>query len=143
MLFFPSYSITPRDRRAGLRFAGCMRYELRPANPRSTTSCPRAACCGLSDTSGSESIRPKLTKYSVWATIARHERFSELTMEDFDNVKHELVKKIKCYGYVACLAYSLLLTTHLPPPTPYYLLLQSTIGAWCLVSGAWYLVNDY
>ncbi|KAI5782456.1 hypothetical protein FPQ18DRAFT_421295 [Pyronema domesticum] len=57
----------------------------------------------LFDLSNRLQLEGEMTPIAVWATIARHERFSELTMEDFDNVKHELVKKIKCYGFGAVL----------------------------------------
>lgn len=46
-------------------------------------------------------LEGEMTPIAVWATIARHERFSELGLGDFEMVKQELLPKVKCHGFGA------------------------------------------
>lgn len=46
-------------------------------------------------------LEGEMTPIAVWATIARHERFSELSTANFEAVKQELLPKIKCHGFGA------------------------------------------
>lgn len=43
----------------------------------------------------------EITPVMAWTCILRHERFNELTEDDFKSVKDDLGTKVRCYGYVS------------------------------------------
>jgi hypothetical protein len=42
----------------------------------------------------------ELTPIQAWAYITRDERFRILSEVDFEDIKQELLRKVRCYGYV-------------------------------------------
>ena len=43
----------------------------------------------------------EITPIMAWTFIYRHPRLHELTPQDFERVKSELTRKVRCYGYVS------------------------------------------
>jgi hypothetical protein len=55
----------------------------------------------LLDLSNRLPLDGEITPIMAWAMILRDERFGELTKEDVEMVKGELLGKVRCYGYVS------------------------------------------
>jgi len=45
-------------------------------------------------------IDNEITPVMAWKALTRDERFYTLMPHDVEDIKHELVQKIRCYGYV-------------------------------------------
>lgn len=54
----------------------------------------------LLDLSSRLPLDGEITPIMAWAKILQDERFSELSKQDFEVIKAELLPKIRCYGYV-------------------------------------------
>ena len=42
----------------------------------------------------------EITPVMAWTAVVRHPRLSEITNDDFENMRAELGTKIRCYGFV-------------------------------------------
>jgi hypothetical protein len=45
-------------------------------------------------------LNEEITPVMAWAEILNHPRCTELTKEDFEELKNDLKPKVACYGYV-------------------------------------------
>ncbi|KAI9854185.1 MAG: hypothetical protein M1824_000564 [Vezdaea acicularis] len=45
----------------------------------------------------------EITPVMAWGMLLEHPRFRELTAADFDKLKEDLLAKVRCYGFGACL----------------------------------------
>jgi len=45
-------------------------------------------------------IDNEITPVMAWSALTRDERFYTLMPHDLEDIKHELLQKIRCYGYV-------------------------------------------
>jgi hypothetical protein len=53
----------------------------------------------LLDLSNRLPLDGEITPIMAWAMIMRHERFFDLTKEEFEAIKGDLLAKVRCYGY--------------------------------------------
>jgi hypothetical protein len=56
----------------------------------------------LLDLSKRLNLDGEITPVMAWGMILSHERFGELTVEDFRAITEELGAKTRCYGWVVC-----------------------------------------
>jgi hypothetical protein len=57
----------------------------------------------LLDLSNRLPLDGEITPIMAWATILQHPRFGELTKENFETIKGDLLAKVRCYGFGAVL----------------------------------------
>ncbi|KAF2836539.1 hypothetical protein M501DRAFT_996731 [Patellaria atrata CBS 101060] len=57
----------------------------------------------LLDLSNRLPLDGEITPIMAWASILQHPRVNELTKEDFQTIKEDLLAKVRCYGFGAVL----------------------------------------
>lgn len=57
----------------------------------------------LLDLSNRLPLDGEITPIMAWAAILRHPRFAELSKENFETMKTDLLAKVRCYGFGAVL----------------------------------------
>jgi hypothetical protein len=75
-------------------------HDIQRADQQKTWDLSKGALGHLLDLSKRIDLDGEITPVMAWGMILGHEMFSELTVEDFDTLRDDLVSKSRCYGSV-------------------------------------------